>query len=157
MQVLFLLCLLFYNLHLDYAKYVRHRPIQNQSRRHPCKHYCEQYRHPTHHTLCLCRNIVARCICFWRLQPLLQVHRRAHQYRQYKVWVHRRQIRYPQEMRISHLNRYQQRLVQCKEYWNLNQHWQAPRHWWCFVRLVQFHHFHLQAHFIICIQFLDAL
>ena len=43
------------------------------------------------------------------------------------------------------------------ENWNLNQHWQTSRHRRCFMCLVQFHHFHLQAHFIVCVQFLDSL
>lgn len=49
----------FYDVCLDYAEYVRYRPIQNQSRRHPCKHYCKDNRQPLHHAARLRHRIIA--------------------------------------------------------------------------------------------------
>lgn len=122
---------------LDYAEYVRYRPIQNQSRRHPCKHYRKDNRQPLHHAAGLRHRIITiGAFIAAGLQVLLQPHCRAHKYRQDKVRVHRRQIVYPQKVRVPHIYRNKQCLVKCKENRNLNQHRQAPRHRRSFMRAI---------------------
>ena len=76
---------------LDYAEYVRYRPIQNKARRHPCEHYRKDYRQPFHHATRLCHRIITvGAFIAPGLQVLLQPHCCAHKYRQDKVRVHRR-------------------------------------------------------------------
>src|SRR5689334_21117430 len=110
------------------------QPVQDQPRRKEEEEHAEGNWHDLH-------ELGLHRIGWCRIKPCLDEHRRAHQYRQYVIWILPREIVNPQsERRLAQLDAQQQHPIQCNEDRDLDHDGQAAAERIDLLGLVQLHH-----------------